>query len=155
MSWTFMCALKALLFFAVAIAAPSMRPDLASQPLGWALIATYALTGLIILMLGMLMDSRESAQRPQQIEVLLRHEGKAWLLTVLRNRSGELYAPSDPDMRKMRPVDLADLPGTVLGCPRYIQQSYAPNLFMILGQFYSWSEEEAPATFYDYEAKRA
>lgn len=142
MSWTFMFSVKAAVFFGIAIAAAvSGVPDVSPKHL-WPVVATYALTGMVLVLAGMLFDARGNAQRPQAIEVLLRHDGKAWLLTVMRNPTGELYAPSNKDKRIAWPIlDLRDIPEDVLGCPRFVPcpqgAAYSPRAFQVLGKRYT------------------
>lgn len=95
----------------------------------------YLLTGIASVLLGMLLDARDTAQRPQAIEVLLRHDGKAWLLNVMRTPTGELFAPMDERLRTMRPVSMNELSEDVLGCPRFTWD-FGSIHYRVLGKTY-------------------
>lgn len=103
----------------------------------WSVIMTYALTAVTIMLAGKLADRNE----PQEIEVLLRHSGTMWLLTVLRAPNGRIYAPYEKEKRLMRQVSSAfDLPRDILGCPHF---SYiGSGFYMILDQEYGIAESE-------------
>ncbi len=141
MNWTPMFAIKALVFFAVATAIMADGHEQIADEHLWAFGATYALSGVVFLLFGFLLDSRENARRPQAVKVLLRHAGKAWLLTVMRNATGELYAPADESLRTAEPVSLDDLSEDVLGCPRFkpcpSSDVTKPPAFRVLGKRYT------------------
>jgi hypothetical protein len=134
--WTQMFALKAVFFIIIAVAVMMHgHPNIPSENL-WAFGATYALTGVVLILFGMLQDARENAQRPQHVEVLLRHNNKAWRLTVMRSATGELYAPLDESKRVMKPVDLREVSEDVLGCPKFTPGNW-DGTFWILGKQYT------------------
>jgi hypothetical protein len=135
-----MFMLKAFVFFGAAVLiAVYGNPNVSPEHL-WAFVATYALTGIIFALFGILLDAREDARRPQQVDVLLRHDSESWLLPVMRNHTGEVYAPLDPSMRIMKPVALHQLPEDILGSPRFYTSrdwdGTSVRTFRILGKDY-------------------
>jgi hypothetical protein len=135
--WTPAGFATAIVFWAFAVIGAVLGVPNAG-PMWWSVIGTYFLTGLVCILIGVLADLRADYNRPEEIEVLLRYQGHAWVLTVLRNRTGELYAPSRADKRTLKPVDLAKVPHTILGCPRFIPlyKSEKYPQFNVLGELY-------------------
>jgi hypothetical protein len=114
----------------------------------FAIGAAFVLAVVALIFFGMRLDARKELERslfrPQMIEVILRHDKKAWLLPIMRNFSGEIYAPEDPQLRKLKPVDLRQVPQTVLGCPKFILKGdrHGQLVFELLGREYVASLEE-------------
>ena len=131
-NWRIMALIKALIFFAVAIYA-------GVKNIHWGIVCTYALTGIILFMAGALADIYNGARFLSPMEVLLRHEGKAWVLTIMRRLSDEqVFAPQDAVLRVMREVDLREMPETILGCPKFTKVFGG---YMVLGQIYRLPEQ--------------
>lgn len=139
MSWTSMFALKAIVFVGIAIMMMVTDNPLVLHHEHWIMVATYALTGVVLLLVGMLLDARS----PQKIKVLVRHDGRAWLLNVVRSHTGQLYAPQDDDLRIARPINLNDAAQDILGCPYFTttlqlgDDGRIHRIFRVLGKVYT------------------
>jgi hypothetical protein len=99
----------------------------------WAFVVAFTMSSVIVFLLGIIADQYE-AMVPQPMEVLLRHNNKAWVLTVMRAHEGAIYAPVSQSDRRMREVDIKTVSPSMLGSPKFTEEKNGG--FTILGQTY-------------------